>query len=128
MGAGRPRSPSDPPWPALNALWSRSSATADTSWASVRRPRSAPNFTIVVLDNGHLGETGMQDSHTSLGTVAEGFWISNTMRVTDVAQAEEIAAHPGPRAHHRHHRRPAAGAEDPVEPAATPPRGRRPHP
>lgn len=26
------------------------------------------NMTIVVLDNGHFGETGMQHSHTSLGT------------------------------------------------------------
>ena len=26
------------------------------------------NLTIVVLDNGHYGETGMQKSHTSLGT------------------------------------------------------------
>jgi thiamine pyrophosphate-dependent acetolactate synthase large subunit-like protein len=26
------------------------------------------NLTIVVLDNGHFGETGMQRSHTSLGT------------------------------------------------------------
>ncbi|AWB35431.1 thiamine pyrophosphate-dependent enzyme [Orrella marina] len=26
------------------------------------------NLTIVVLDNGHFGETGMQHSHTSLGT------------------------------------------------------------
>lgn len=25
------------------------------------------NFTIVVIDNGHFGETGMQDSHTGLG-------------------------------------------------------------
>jgi thiamine pyrophosphate-dependent acetolactate synthase large subunit-like protein len=26
------------------------------------------NLTIVVLDNGHFGETGMQHSHSSLGT------------------------------------------------------------
>jgi thiamine pyrophosphate-dependent acetolactate synthase large subunit-like protein len=26
------------------------------------------NLTVVVLDNGHFGETGMQHSHTSLGT------------------------------------------------------------
>lgn len=26
------------------------------------------NLTVVVLDNGHYGETGMQESHTSLGT------------------------------------------------------------
>ncbi len=37
------------------------------------------NLTIVVLDNGHYGETGMQRSHASLGTdllaVAQGFGI-----------------------------------------------------
>ena len=31
----------------------------------VRRPR---NLTVVVLDNRHFGETGMQQSHTGLGT------------------------------------------------------------
>lgn len=44
-----------------------------------------PNLSIVVLDNGHYGETGMQRSHSSLGTrladVARGFGI---------AQADEI--------------------------------------
>jgi len=30
-----------------------------------QRPR---NLTVVVLDNGRYGETGMQESHTSLGT------------------------------------------------------------
>ena len=30
--------------------------------------QSPKNLTIVVLDNGHYGETGMQLSHTSLGT------------------------------------------------------------
>jgi len=38
------------------------------------------NLTIVVLDNGHFGETGMQRSHSSLGTdlvaVAKGFGIA----------------------------------------------------
>jgi phosphonopyruvate decarboxylase len=40
-----------------------------------------PNLTIVVLDNGYYGETGMQPSHTSLGTdlvaVARGCGIAN---------------------------------------------------
>jgi thiamine pyrophosphate-dependent acetolactate synthase large subunit-like protein len=31
---------------------------------AAKRP---PNFSIVVLDNGHFGETGMQRSHTGLG-------------------------------------------------------------
>jgi phosphonopyruvate decarboxylase len=54
-----------------------------------------PNLTIVVLDNGHYGETGMQRSHTSLGTdlvaVARGFGIRRTIRATDVSAAAEIA-------------------------------------
>ena len=53
------------------------------------------NLTIVVLDNGHYGETGMQPSHTSLGTdlltVARGFGIAATMHVTEVAAAEKVA-------------------------------------
>ena len=54
-----------------------------------------PNLTIVVLDNGHYGETGMQRSHTSLGTdlvaVARGFGIDETVLVTDVTAAPEVA-------------------------------------
>jgi phosphonopyruvate decarboxylase len=54
-----------------------------------------PNLTIVVLDNGHYGETGMQPSHTSLGTdlvaVARGFGIASTMLVAEVAAADEVA-------------------------------------
>lgn len=44
---------------------------------AVKQPK---NLTIVVLDNGHFGETGMQRSHSSLGTdlvaVANGFGIA----------------------------------------------------
>jgi len=44
---------------------------------AVKQPK---NLTLVVLDNGHFGETGMQRSHTSLGTdlvaVAKGFGIA----------------------------------------------------
>ena len=54
-----------------------------------------PNLTIVVLDNGHYGETGMQPSHTSLGTdlvtVARGFGIAAAMLVAEVAAADEVA-------------------------------------
>jgi thiamine pyrophosphate-dependent acetolactate synthase large subunit-like protein len=43
------------------------------------------NLTVVVLDNGHFGETGMQASHTSLGTdlaaVARGFGIAEARRI-----------------------------------------------
>ena len=31
-----------------------------------------PNLTVVVLDNGRYGETGMQETHTSLGTSLAG--------------------------------------------------------
>ncbi len=54
------------------------------------------NLTIVVLDNGHFGETGMQRSHTSLGTsfaaVARACGIANAFEVheaKDVAQVTE---------------------------------------
>ncbi len=53
------------------------------------------NLTIVVLDNGHYGETGMQLSHSSLGTdlvaVAKGFGIGNAFSATDLTDAEKIA-------------------------------------
>ena len=55
-----------------------------------------PNLTLVVLDNGHFGETGMQSSHTSLGTdlvaVAKGFGIGEALRITDLAQVDDLAA------------------------------------
>jgi thiamine pyrophosphate-dependent acetolactate synthase large subunit-like protein len=54
------------------------------------------NLTVVVLDNGHYGETGMQVSHTSLGTdlaaVAHGFGIPRTRTVTTSEQLDELAA------------------------------------
>jgi thiamine pyrophosphate-dependent acetolactate synthase large subunit-like protein len=47
--------------------------------------KQPPNLTILVLDNGHFGETGMQRSHSSLGTqlveVAKGFGIANAQQV-----------------------------------------------
>jgi len=62
------------------------------------------NLTIVVLDNGHYGETGMQPSHTSLGTdlvaVAKGFGIADAFAVhaqdgaADIAR--RVAARAGP--------------------------------
>ncbi|MCZ0984974.1 thiamine pyrophosphate-dependent enzyme [Streptomyces diastatochromogenes] len=54
-----------------------------------------PNLTLVVLDNAHFGETGMQPSHTGLGTdlvaVAQGFGIRGAVRITDPAQTEDLA-------------------------------------
>jgi phosphonopyruvate decarboxylase len=62
------------------------------------------NLNVVVLDNGHFGETGMQPSHTNLGTdlsvVARGFGFADSVRVDrqDGAHgvAERIAARRGP--------------------------------
>jgi thiamine pyrophosphate-dependent acetolactate synthase large subunit-like protein len=53
------------------------------------------NLTVVVLDNGHYGETGMQPSHTGLGTdlvaVARGFGIAGSLPATDLADAAAVA-------------------------------------
>ena len=52
------------------------------------------NLTIVVLDNGHFGETGMQRSHTSLGTsfsaVARACGIENSFEVHDVKDVAKV--------------------------------------
>lgn len=54
------------------------------------------NLTIVVLDNGHFGETGMQASHTSHGTdlaaVARGFGIERTHTIRTTQQLFDLAA------------------------------------
>jgi thiamine pyrophosphate-dependent acetolactate synthase large subunit-like protein len=59
---------------------------------AAKQPR---NLTIVVLDNGHYGETGMQRSHTSLGTdlvaVAKGFGIRQALAVESAESSAEIA-------------------------------------
>lgn len=53
------------------------------------------NLTIVVLDNGHFGETGMQRSHISLGTdlaaVARACGIGNAFRVEHMSGVDRIA-------------------------------------
>jgi len=53
------------------------------------------NLTIVVLDNGHFGETGMQPSHTGLGlnlaAVARAAGIADVREVTDQAGLEALA-------------------------------------
>lgn len=57
-----------------------------------QRPR---NLTIVVLDNGHYGETGMQPSHTSLGTslvaVAKGCGIEDAFSADRLENADDVA-------------------------------------
>jgi len=59
---------------------------------AAKQPR---NLTIIVLDNGHFGETGMQRSHTSLGTdlvaVAKGYGIAAAYSVGSVERCDEIA-------------------------------------
>ncbi len=54
------------------------------------------NLTVVVLDNGHFGETGMQRSHTSLGTdlvaLAKACSISESHRVIDSDSIAAISA------------------------------------
>ena len=58
----------------------------------VKRPK---NLSIVVLDNGHYGETGMQASHTDSGVdlvgVAKACGIAQTLDVTDQAGLEKLA-------------------------------------
>jgi len=53
------------------------------------------NLNLVVIDNGHYGETGMQLSHTSLGTdlaaVARACSITRVEEITDIAQVSNLA-------------------------------------
>jgi thiamine pyrophosphate-dependent acetolactate synthase large subunit-like protein len=59
---------------------------------AVKQPK---NLTIVVLDNGHYGETGMQRSHTGLGTdlvaVARGFGIADAFSTHSLEGSDSIA-------------------------------------
>jgi thiamine pyrophosphate-dependent acetolactate synthase large subunit-like protein len=58
---------------------------------SVRKP---PNLTVVVLDNGHFGETGMQRSHAGLGidlaALARGAGFETVVTLTDLAGVAEF--------------------------------------
>jgi len=53
-----------------------------------------PNLTLVVLDNGHYGETGMQPANTSLGTslveVARGCGIADAFEIDRLDRVGEI--------------------------------------
>jgi thiamine pyrophosphate-dependent acetolactate synthase large subunit-like protein len=57
----------------------------------VKAPR---NLVIVVLDNGHYGETGMQPSHTTGGVdlpgVAKSCGFADAITVTDIADAARV--------------------------------------
>ena len=59
---------------------------------AVAQPR---NLAIVVLDNGHYGETGMQRSHTGLGidlaSIAGAAGFAGAVTVTDQAGLESAA-------------------------------------
>ena len=69
-----------------------------------------PNLSIVVVDNGHYGETGYQKSHTSLGVdlekIAAGSGIKRTLTIDKEAGHRRGLA-PDPRGQ-RHGVRPAA--------------------
>jgi phosphonopyruvate decarboxylase len=56
--------------------------------------RQPKNLTVVVLDNGHFGETGMQRSHSSMGTdlvaVAKGFGIADSLATSSLQDCAEI--------------------------------------
>lgn len=60
----------------------------------VQRP---PNLAIVVFDNGHYGETGMQRSHTDFGVslcgVARSCGIEAVFDIADDAALHDFAAH-----------------------------------
>jgi thiamine pyrophosphate-dependent acetolactate synthase large subunit-like protein len=53
------------------------------------------NLTLVVLDNGHYAETGMQRSHTSLGTnlaaVARACGIPQVAELRELQEVEALA-------------------------------------
>ncbi len=58
----------------------------------VKQPK---NLTLIVLDNGHFGETGMQRSHTSLGTslvaVAKGCGIEDSQVIDKTEDFTAVA-------------------------------------
>ena len=60
--------------------------------AAAQQPK---NLSVVVLDNGHFGETGMQRSHTSLGTrlleVAKACGISRAREVFQLSETTALA-------------------------------------
>jgi thiamine pyrophosphate-dependent acetolactate synthase large subunit-like protein len=56
--------------------------------------RKCENLSIVVLDNGHFGETGMQISHSGLGArldlIASGAGIRSVTEITDLKGVAEF--------------------------------------
>ncbi|MFC3216779.1 thiamine pyrophosphate-dependent enzyme [Comamonas sp. JC664] len=67
--------------------------------------KSPANLSIVVLDNGHYGETGKQKSHSSLGTdlvaVARGFGIAQVQQLRTLDRSRCAGrAYQRPQGHH----------------------------
>lgn len=60
---------------------------------ALRKPK---NLTIAVLDNGHFGETGMQESHAGRGIdierIADACGFAHTMRITEMDGVEALQA------------------------------------
>lgn len=56
--------------------------------------RKCENLSIVVLDNGHFGETGMQLSHSGLGArldlIASGAGIRTVVEITDMQGVKDF--------------------------------------
>lgn len=63
------------------------------STVGIRKPR---NLSIVVLDNEHYGETGMQPSHTRYGVdlaaIAKGSGIANASVITGLPEVQRLRA------------------------------------
>jgi len=63
--------------------------------AAVQRPR---NLAVVVLDNEHYGETGMQPSHTAFGVdlagAAKACGFASSSLVTTMDQVRPCTRHP----------------------------------
>ena len=61
--------------------------------------QSPPNLSVVVLDNRRYGETGMQESHTALGSdlaaIARGAGFPESLALDDEAGVDELAERVG---------------------------------
>mgnify|MGYP001804319248 CR=1 FL=1 len=58
--------------------------------------KQPPNLSVLVLDNEHYGETGMQPAHTGLGAdlaaMAQGAGIADAVTVRDEAELAALVA------------------------------------
>jgi thiamine pyrophosphate-dependent acetolactate synthase large subunit-like protein len=56
-----------------------------------------PNLSVVVIDNGHFGETGMQRSHTGFGIrlsdVARACKFAQVMEIAEIGLVDALADH-----------------------------------